>query len=182
MESKKQIVLKRIEQDQSLKQDVELSERISKIFELFGDEEGVRVLHTEHRETAKFEQHYTEIRWRVFTTLTTLSFGLAGYIISTLNTLDHPARMAALFFAWFVQFLATFFYWWMHDLGHHLRGYLQQLESILGLYAYTLRAKRPVPTWKIFGRRVQFKFHWVVYSLTGLYLIVVVVFAITVLA
>ena len=181
MESKKDIVLKRIEEDESLKRDVEFSERITKIFELFGEEEGVRTLHVEHRETANLEQHYTRLRWTVFTTLTAVSFAIAGYVLSTLNSLDLPIRITALFFAWFIQFFATFFYWWMHSLAHHLREYLQQLESILGLYGYTLRGKRPLPTWKVFKRQIQFKFHWVVYAVTALYLIGIIGFAIVVL-
>ncbi|HEC65236.1 MAG TPA: hypothetical protein ENI23_08080 [bacterium] len=171
MVTKKDVVLKRIEQDESLKHDIKFSERIAKIFELFGEEEGVKTLHVEHRETAKLEQHYTELRWTVFTTLTAISFAIAGYTLSTLNTLHLPTRIVALFFAWFVQFFATFFYWWMHGLTHHLREYLQQLESILGLYGYTLRSKRPVPAWTVFKRQIQFKFHWVVYGVTALYLV-----------
>lgn len=181
MESKKDVVLERMEQDESLKHDIKFLERITKIFELFGDEEGVKILHAEHRETANLEQHYTRLRWTVFTALTSISFAIAGYTLSTLNTLDIPVRIVALFFAWFIQFFATFFYWWMHSLVHHLREYVQQLESILGLYGYTLRSKRPVPTWEIFKRQVQFKFHWVVYAVTALYLIGIIGFTILVL-
>ncbi|MBU3933157.1 MAG: hypothetical protein KKH11_00620, partial [Candidatus Omnitrophica bacterium] len=120
----------------------------------------------------------TNLRWTVYTTLTTVSFAIAGYVLSTLNSLDISVRITALFFAWFIQFFATFFYWWFHDLGHRLRRYLQQLESVLGFYRYTLRSKRPFPEQKILKAQIQFKFHCVVYAVTVLYLIGIILFAV----
>ena len=159
MNGKKDIILKRIEQDKSLEKDMEFREKIDKIFELFGEEEGLKVLRNEYKETGNFEQQYANLRWTVYVALTTVSFAIAGYVFSTLNCLDIPVRIIALFLAWSIHFFATFFYWWFHSIGHRLRIYIQQLESVLGFYKYTLRSKRPVPPLRIFKTQIQFKFH-----------------------
>lgn len=178
MNRKKDIIFERIEQDKSLKKDIEFCKRISKIFELFGEDEGLKALNNEYKETGNFEQQYTTLRWTVYIALTTASFAISGYVLSTLNSLDIPVRIIALFFSWFIQFFATFFYWWFHNLGHNLRRYMQQLESILGFYRYTLRSKRPVPPLRIFKAQIQFKFHWVIYAITVSYLLGIILFAV----
>ncbi|MEW6102881.1 MAG: hypothetical protein AB1630_03535, partial [bacterium] len=167
-----------IEQDENLKNNVEFKEKIEKIFKVFGEDEAIGAIEREYIETTKLEQEYTNLRWGTYTTLCAISFAIAGYVLSTLNSLHIIVKIITLFFAWFVHFFATFFYWWMHKISHSLRDYLKQLESILGFYKYTLRSKRPVPALKIFKKQIQFKFHWVVYAITILYLIGVILFAI----
>lgn len=175
-QNKKDIIFERIDQDENLKNNIEFKERITKIFELFGKDEAPRAIEREYTETTKLEQKYTNLRWRVYTILSGISFGIAGYVLSTLNSLHLEVRIITLFFAWFIHFFATFFYWWMHKLTHSFRDYLKQIESVLGFYKYTLRSKRPVPTLKFFKKQLQFKFHYVVYAVTILYLIGVIWF------
>lgn len=174
--SKRDIIFEQIEQNKDLKDNIEFKERIMKIFEVFGEDEALKSIEREYTETTRLEQDYTSLRWRVYTTLSGISFAIAGYVLSTLNPLHTTAKAITLFFAWFIHFFATFFYWWMHKLTHSFRDYLKQLESVLGFYKYTLRSKRPVPTLKIFKKQIQFKFQWVVYVVTILYLIGVVWF------
>ncbi len=155
----------------------EFFENIEKVFEIFGINEGLKVLLNEYNQTAQFEQEYTKLRWTVYTTLTTVSFAIAGFVLSTLNSMDVVVKTSTLFFAWAIQFVATFFYWWMHKLTHRFRDYLVQFELILGGYRYTLRKKRPVPKWHFFKKEIQFKFHWVICGITILYLLGVILFS-----
>jgi len=175
---KKDIIFERIEQDKNLKDDIELKERIKKIFETFGEDDAPKAIEREYIETTRLEQGYTNLRWSVYTILSSLSFAISGYVLSTLNSLHITVRIITLFFAWFIHFFATFFYWWMHKLTHSFRDCLIQLESILGFYKYTLRSKRPVPALNIFKKQIQFKFHWIVYAVTILYLIGIVLLVI----
>jgi len=132
------------------------------MFDTFGEDDTMRAIETEYANTARLEQEYTNLRWRTYTTLSVISFAIAGYVLSTVNALLMPGKTMTLFFAWFIHFFATFHYWWMHKLTHSLRDYLKKLECLLGFYSYTLRSRRPVPEIKLFKKRIQFKFHWVV--------------------
>lgn len=120
--SKKEIIFERIEQDKSLKEDVEFKERINKIFGVFGEDGAITAIVTEYTDTAKLEQGYTNLRWRVYIILSSISFAIAGYVLSTVNSLDIPIRVITLFFAWFIHLFATFYYWWMHKLAHTLEA------------------------------------------------------------
>ena len=170
--SKKEIIIERIQQDNRLSEDSKFKKNINTIFEIFGEERGVDAIITEYKQTSEFEQKHTEIRWKVYTILSSISFGISGYVLSTVNSLDIPIRAAALFFAWFIHLFATIYYWWMHSLAHVLRNYLEQIESLLGFSHYTLRSKRPVSR---FGWPInRFKFHWMVYATSILYLLGIV--------
>lgn len=155
----------------------EVYDKIQKIIKIFGEQQGCMVLLDEYNQTAQFEQEYTRLRWTVYTALTTVSFAITGFALSTLNSMDHIIKAITFFFAWMIQVVATFFYWWMHKVSHRIRDYLEQLELILGGCRYTLRGRRPVPRWHVFRKEIQFKFHWVIYGITIMYLIGIIFFS-----
>lgn len=134
--------------------------------------ERMSILQIEYQNATEFEMHYTNLRWTVYTTLTTLSLAIVGYVLSTINSMHNNIRVGTLFFAWFIQFFATFFYLWFHKIGHNLREYLINLENVLGFQKYTIRAKRP------FGK---FKFHSIIIALNIIILAAMILFALAIL-
>jgi len=171
-------VLERVRNDPELAGDAAFVERIAKLRDNFGVDGVCPAVEREYRDVATYEQEVTRLRWSVYVTLSSISFAIAGYTLSNLNGLHRGVRIAALCFAWFIHFFASFFYWWMHGITHRQRKYLIGLERLLGFYHYTLRDRRPMAPLRIGQCRVQVKFHWVVNTISVLYLIGVIALAV----
>ena len=82
-----------------LKEKTEFREQINKLFELFGEDDALDAIVTEYNETAKLEQAYTNLRWRVYIILSSISFAIAGYVLSTINSMHTDIKIIA-FLCW----------------------------------------------------------------------------------
>jgi len=96
----------------------------------------------EYEYTTRLEQELVRQRWVVFTALLSVSFVVAGLTLSQLKA-QPLLGTAGFIFAYLIFCAGVYHYWWFHQKAHDLRDRLLELEDILGIQPYHIRAQRP---------------------------------------
>ncbi len=125
---------------------------------------------TEYKYLMHYEIELFKSRWIVFTTLLSVSFVITGIGLQQIGAKGPalPFRLICVL-GTAVYFVGLFHYWWFHNKTCALRTRLIELEKKLGFQIHRLfQESKP----KFFGLKP--KFYWLTYSLTILYVILLI--------